>query len=337
MNHRNIFFLVFAMLALSACTVAQSAPGTDKARFEAAAAYSREHRGVGVMVMKGDTIVFEDFPTSAGKDLPWILASGTKSFSGVMCAAAIEDKLISGFDEKAADTITEWKGDARKSKITIRQLLSLTSGIEAGQIGIVPSYADAVTRPANYEPGTHFEYGPVPFQIFGEIMTRKLKARGETVDGYLKRRILEPIGLSVSFWRKNGGQPLLPQGATLTAREWIKLGKLLKDRGKWNGKQIVAAKLLDELVVGSKANPAYGLTFWLNAKGLGPGGGERANLAGTGAGDKLTGEPLDIFMAAGAGNQRLYVIRSHDLVVVRFGAFGDFDDREFVSRLLTGK
>lgn len=325
------------MLALSACTFAQSAPAGNKARYEAAAAYSREHRGVGMLVMKGDAIVFEDYATPAGKDLPWILASGTKSFSGVMCAAAIEDKLISGFDEKVADTITEWKGDPRKSKITIRQLLSLTSGIDAGQIGVVPSYAEAVTKPAGYDPGSHFEYGPVPFQIFGEVMTRKLKGRNETVDSYLKRRILDPIGLSVSMWRKNGGQPLLPQGAALTAREWIKFGKFLKDRGKWNGKQLIAAKLLDELIVGSKANPAYGLTFWLNAKGLGPGGSERANLAGTGAGDKLTGEPLDIFMAAGAGNQRLYVIRSHDMAVVRFGAFGDFDDREFVSRLLTGK
>ena len=36
-------------------------------------------------------------------------------------------------------------------------------------------------------------------------------------------------------------------------------------------------------------------------------------------------------MAAGAGNQRLYVIPSEDMVVVRFGAFGDYDDREFVN------
>lgn len=302
-----------------------------------AADYSREHRGVAVLVMKGDDIVFEDYPTIGGRDLPWILASGTKSFSGVMCAAAIEDKLISGFDEKVADTIIEWKSDPRKSKITIRQLLSLTSGIDAGAIAEVPSYADAIGRSAKFDPGTHFQYGPVPFQIFGELMTRKLKARNETVSDYLKRRILDPIGLNVAFWRKSNGQPLLPQGLTLTAREWVKFGKLLRDHGKWNGKQIVSAKLLDELIIGSKANPAYGLTFWLNAKGIGPGGDERANLAGTGAGDKLSGEPLDIFMAAGAGNQRLYIVPSHDLVVVRFGAFGEYDDREFVSRLILGK
>lgn len=304
---------------------------TEKQKYELAAAYSRSHNGVAVLVMKGDKVVFEDYADEAAEDVPWFLASGTKSFSGVICAAAIEDKLIKNFDEKVSDTITEWKADTRKSKITIRQLLSLTSGIEAGQIGLVPTYAEAVTRPAAYEPGTHFEYGPVPFQIFGELMTRKLKVKNETVMSYLKRRILDPIGLSVSFWRKKNDQILLPQGAALTAREWVKFGLLLKNNGKWNGKQIVDGKLLDELTVGTKANPAYGLTFWLNTKGVGPSGGERMNIGG----EVLNGaKPLDLFMAAGAGNQRLYVIKSQDLVVVRFGLFGGWDDREFITRLI---
>lgn len=306
---------------------------TDKQRYELAAEYSRSHNGVAVLVMKGDKIVFEDYADAVAEDIPWFLASGTKSFSGVMCAAAIEDKLIKNFDEKVSETITEWKTDPRKSKITIRQLLSLTSGIEAGQIGVVPTYAEAITRPASFEPGTHFEYGPVPFQIFGELMTRKLKPKNETVLTYLRRRILDPIGLTVAFWRKKNDQILLPQGAALTAREWAKFGLLLKNNGKWNGKQIIDGKLLDELTVGSKTNPAYGMTFWLNAKGTGPSGGERMNIGGEISGG---GKPLDLFMAAGAGNQRLYVIKSQDLVVVRFGMFGGWEDTEFI-RGLVGK
>ena len=306
---------------------------TDKQRYELAAEYSRSHNGVAVLVMKGDKIVFEDYADAVAEDIPWFLASGTKSFSGVMCAAAIEDKLIKNFDEKVSETITEWKTDPRKSKITIRQLLSLTSGIEAGQIGVVPTYAEAITRPASFEPGTHFEYGPVPFQIFGELMTRKLKPKNETVLAYLRRRILDPIGLTVAFWRKKNDQILLPQGAALTAREWAKFGLLLKNNGKWNDKQIIDGKLLDELTVGSKTNPAYGMTFWLNAKGTGPSGGERMNIGGEISGG---GKPLDLFMSAGAGNQRLYVIKSQDLVVVRFGMFGAWEDTEFI-RGLVGK
>lgn len=308
---------------------------TEQQRFQSAAEYSQENMGLSVLIMKGNKIVFEQYQNGHSSDRPWILASGTKSFSGVMCAAAIEDKLISGFDEKVSDTITEWKADKRRSQITIRQLLSLTSGIDAGTIGRVPSYAEAVTESSKYEPGDRFEYGPVPFQVFGELMTRKLKTRNESVYDYINRRILKPIGLNVAFWRKDGGQPLLPQGAVLTAREWVKFGQLLKDGGKWNGKQIIRKDLLDELRKGSKANPAYGITFWLNHDGTKANGVSTRNAVMTEiSANGVSKEALDLFMAAGAGNQRLYIIPSLDLVVVRQAAFGKWDDGEFIKRLI---
>ena len=330
--------LLLILVCFCGCATAQTKTNlTEKERFELAADYSRQARGVSVLVMKGDKIVFEDYQNGHTADEPSPLFSGTKSFSGVMLAAAIEDKLIKDFDEKVSDTITEWKSDDRKSKITIRQLLSLTSGIDAGQIGVVPAYSEAILKPASHDPGTFFQYGPVPYQIFGELMTRKLKPKNETVMGYLKRRILDPIGLNVPYWRMENGQPLLPQGASLTAREWVKFGLFLKSGGKWNGKQIVKKDLLNELIIGSKANPAYGVTFWLNNKGQGPAG--RATIGGNsdGIGRNGIAEGVsDLFMAAGALNQRLYVIRSLDLVVVRQGQMAKYDDAEFLKRLLLG-
>ncbi len=340
MNHLAKSAALSFVLYCAGCHVsAQTAqPQTDQQSYKSAAAYSTEHRGISVLVMKGDAVVFEDYENGFTADTPWMLASGTKSFSGVMLAAAIEDKMISGFDEKVSDTITEWKSDGQKSKITIRQLLSLTSGIDAGQIGRVPAYADAIKFSSKYDPGTHFEYGPAPFQIFGEMMTRKLKPKNESVMDYLKRRILNPIGLNVASWHIENGQPLLPQGANLTAREWVKFGLFLKNGGKWNGKQIVKKPLLDELVIGSKANPAYGISFWLNKKGgVGPTGqsvgGNFGNIGELGFAYGVS----DLYMAAGAANQRLYIIPSLDMVIVRQGRLATFDDREFLKLLLTGK
>lgn len=328
--------LLFVLFFSIGCAVsAQNSPvATEAARYRLAAEYSAENRGRAVLVMKGDRVVFEEYQNGHTAETPWFLASGTKSFAGVMLAAAIEDKLFSGFDEKVSATITEWKTDKKKADITLRQLLSLTSGINAGQIGRVPAYADAIGFEVEAEAGTRFEYGPAPFQIFGEVMRRKLLPRKETVSDYLKRRILDPLNLKVAFWRNGSdGNPLLPQGANLTAREWVKFGLLLKNGGKWNGKQIVAKKLLDELTVGSKANPAYGITFWLNKDGADPRGRPTAMRI-----EKTDGEEIkDLYMAAGAGNQRLYIIPSKDLVVVRFGNFGGYDDREFLGRLIFGK
>ena len=338
-NKFKYVVVVLAILSVGCRAFAQTAkPLPESDRFKLAADYASQNKGVSVLVMKGDTIVFEDYQNGHTATEPWPIFSGTKSFSGVMCAAAIEDKLISGFDEKVSDTITEWKSHPQKSKITIRHLLSLSSGLDAGQIGVVPTYAEAVAKPAKFDPATHFEYGPVPFQVFGEIMTRKLTLKNETVMTYLHRRILDPIGLQVGFWRMEKGQPLLPQGANLTAREWVKFGLFLKNGGKWNGKQIIAKKLLDELVISSKTNPAYGLSFWLNHEGKNPMGVSTRN--GGAGGEMIEGvadADKDLFMAAGAGNQRLYIIPSLDMVIVRQGAFGAWSDREFLSKLLLGK
>lgn len=327
----NILRTVFILLLASILAGAQSAKTPDEAaRTKSAAEYSAQNRGVAVLVMKGDKIVFEEYQNGATAERPHFLASGTKSFSGVMLAAAVDDGIVKGFDEKLVDTITEWKSDPKKSKITVRDLLSLTSGIDAGQIGAVPTYSEAIGFAALSQPGQQFEYGPVPFQVFGEFMTRKLKLRKETVSDYLKRRILDPLGIKVGFWRNSGGNPMLPQGANLTAREWVKFGLFMKNGGKWNGKQLIPKKLLDELVVGTKANPAYGVTFWLNREGKTPAGRQNGMRIESVKGDDVS----DLYMAAGAGNQRLYVIPSKDLVIVRFGNFGEWDDREFLVRLL---
>jgi hypothetical protein len=111
----------------------------------------------------------------------------------------------------------------------------------------------------------------------------------------------------------------------------------MKNGGKWNGKQLIRKDLLDELVKGSKVNPAYGVTWWLNHPGKNPIGreigGEEAKGPKVGFYDGVS----DLFMAAGAGNQRLYIIRSLDLVIVRQGRAGQWDDKDFLGRLLLGR
>ena len=126
--------------------------------------------------------------------------------------------------------MTEWKDDSRKSQVTIRQLLSLSSGIDGGVNGSPPMYRRAVAlAEATGEPGKQFSYGPIPFQCFGELVRRKLAARNESVEAYLKRRVFDPIGLKVGFWRKDReGNLSLPGGASLTAREWAKFGELVR-------------------------------------------------------------------------------------------------------------
>ncbi|MEZ5347192.1 MAG: serine hydrolase [Pyrinomonadaceae bacterium] len=362
MQFKPVKYLSFASLIVFCCfwfaasNTKTNGPklNTLKAdNFRLAADYSRSNRGLSMLVIQNGKVVFEEYHNGHSALKTQLLASGTKSFSGVMFAAAIEDGLIKNFDEKVSDTITEWKTDRRKSQITIRELLTLTSGIESGPNGRPPSYTEAITFESRYEPGTTFEYGPVPFQVFGELMKRKLAARSESVLDYLNRRIFEPIGLSAGNWTMQEGQPNLPSGAYLTTREWAKFGELLINEGRFNGRQVIKATLIRELTKGTKANPNYGLTFWLNkssdgSANIAESGNRRGQLLRRilnytpeteqislkGFGPELSN---DIFAAAGAGKQRLYVVPSKQLVIVRQGRQSKFDDGEFLRLLLLGR
>lgn len=242
--------------------------GSDGSPFDAAAKYLESKNGHAMLVYLDGRLVFERYLNGYEPTTPHQLASGTKSFSGAMAVAAVQDGFLD-LDEKVADTITEWKADERKSRITVRQLISLTSGIAGGDNGSVPSYAEAVKMAnAIAEPGTKFSYGPIPFQCFGELMRRKLEPRGESVEAYLARRILKPIGLEPEFWRKDAdGNIHLPSGAFLTPGEWARFGLFIQRGGQWSGEQILDLELLKECFRGSKTHPTYGLTFWLPGKG----------------------------------------------------------------------
>ncbi len=321
---------------------------TNAAHHKLAAEYNASTKGISLLVRVDGKEAFADYPNSGRKDRAHELASGTKSFCGVLMAAAIQDKLIASWDEKVSETITEWKDDKQKADVTLRQLLSLTSGMGGGQIGRVPTYADAAVTEFKFEPGKRFQYGPSPFQTFGEVLTRKLKTNNETTYDYLQRRILKPINLQVGSWRKGtDGQIHLPSGASLTATEWAKFGELIRGGGTWNGKEIVPQKLLDECFKPGTVNPSYGLTFWL---ATGAGNTREAMVPALARFRNPTGKDElrvpDLVFAAGAGNQRLWISRQLKLVVVRQAdgilvAMGGKDqtgwnDREFLARLLYG-
>jgi CubicO group peptidase (beta-lactamase class C family) len=297
-----------AFLAASAAAACLASPAFAQSdRYAAAAAYSAERRGVSLLVMQRGQILFEDYPNEGGAEHGWELASGTKSFTGIMAAAAVQDRLL-GLDELAADTLRDWRSDDLKRRITIRHLLSLTSGIDGGRIGRAPSYADAIAMPANAPPGERFSYGPAPFQIFGEIMRRK--TNGDPL-AYLTRRVLDPIGVRPTTWRRGADDnPLMPQGAQFTARDWARFGDFVLRGG--DGR--LDAQALRECFEPSRANPGYGLSWWLLREGLVPPGRRNAGMEMDAS---FTARYGGVSMAAGAGDQRLYLMPQLGLVVAR--------------------
>lgn len=308
--------------------------GLTASGLAAAARYSAQRRGVSLLVLHRGETVFEDYPNEGAPDRGWETASGTKSFSGVMAAAAVADGLLE-LDAPCSRWLAEWRDDARRP-ITVQQLLTLTSGLAPGGIGRAPPYAEALEAPLRFAPGERFQYGPLPFQAFGELMRRALRQAGRAEDplAYLRERVLGPIGVVPTAWRRGSdGWPLLPQGAALTARGWGRFGQWVLDGGAGVDRAALAA-----CFTATAANPGYGLTWWLLRPGLVQ-PGPRAGIDTTEFG-RLDEE--DIVMAAGAGHQRLYLLRRRGLVVVRqasgilgtmLGRGEPWDDAEFLRAL----
>ena len=334
--------LALGAAACSAPTASSEDPATDAPteRLAMAARYSAAHAGDALLVWTDGELVLERAQNGYNLDRPHMLASGTKSFVGVAALAAVADGLLT-LDERVAETISEWQDDPRRSSITIRQLLHLTSGLDPGGAGRAPTFDAALRTSALEVPGTTFRYGPTAFQVFGALLQRKLD--GEDPLRYIERRLLAPLGVQADRWIYVDGQdPQLAGGARLTARHWLRFGRLLLNDGRWNGTPVVPASELDALVRPTEASPGYGLTVWLNAAvdtssaffehappTLHPDGPQ---------GMIYNDGPSDLFMAAGLFNQRLYVIPSRDMVVVRFGrADPTWSDAEFLARLLDGR
>src|SRR5438874_2940043 len=332
---------IFALLLTSASGVAQIRP-SDCVR---AAKYSESKRGVSVLVMQNGRTIFEHYANGGSAGGRWPIFSGTKSFWGIAALAAVHDGLFR-LDDLVSDTITEWKSDPRKSRITIRQLLSQTDGVEGAsrlqRASIRDRNAMAIRLPTVAEPGAAFIYGPSHLQIFSELLRRKLK--GRSTIAYFEEHVSNRLGLHRLNYKKDSrGNPLPATGFELTAREWARLGELVLGNGNYHGRQIVPANLLREAFIGSQANPAYGLTFWLNQQA--PNGREvdmerildlpwqNAEWRGVCI---CKDAPADMVMGLGSHYERLFVMPSLKAIIVRQGSGENFSDAQFL-RLVLGR
>jgi CubicO group peptidase (beta-lactamase class C family) len=299
----------------------------ENAAYAQAAAYSAERGGLALVVIDGDRVALAIGQNEHAIDEAHPLHGASESFWGPVAVAAARDRLLD-LDDLVASTIQEWKGMRWKDEMRIRQLLQYTSGLESG---VWPLLRD---RPANqYEraltlemvaaPGQRFQVGPSHLAVFGEVLRRKLAPEGSDALQYLERRILDPIGLKIDHWdRDAAGNPELANGAQMAAGEWAKFGVLIRDGGSWHGAAVLEEEDVEACLQPGDVQPSFGLTFWLKTRASDSADSRRAAAQPPAVGEE---DPGTVVMAAGAGNQRLYVLRSLNLVVARFGD----DDRSW--------
>jgi CubicO group peptidase (beta-lactamase class C family) len=267
----------------------------------------------------------------------------------LLMGIAIAEGKIASADEPASTYITEWKGDDR-SKITIRNLLQMNAGLD---LRFDASYSkwffsrDAraywgshtkdviVTYPTTTEPGKEFNYNYIIPELLGIILER---ATGKRYADYLTEKLWQPLGNKTAYlWlNRAGGESHQDAGLFSTPTDWLNIGELLLNNGNFAGRELVPAAWIAEMRKPSATNPNYGFMY------LGsPYAAERRMAT-----DKRvtytvkSSEPFladDVSYVDGYGGQRVYVVPSKQLVVVRIGEVERaYDNAKLVNTLLRG-
>ena len=326
---------LFGLIFLLSLTVTATAFATiDPSQLKAAVEYSTRHRGVSFLAIQDGRTLLEQ-----NAKVPHKIYSGTKAFWNLAALAAAQDGLID-LDERVADTITGWRNDPRKSQVTIRQLLNFDAGLEPlfslQQTQSGDRNAAAIRARIVAEPGSAFIYGPAALQVFQQVLKEKL--RDQTPTHFLERRVLHRLGLGPQrYLPDHAGNPVLATGWILTARQWAKVGRVMLDEGA----PLISRKSVEQCWRGTEANRAFSLGWWNNRAA--PNGREidvEQMLIPKWANQDwryaclCRDAPADLVACIGSEGQRLYVIPSLKLIVVRQADGGSFSDAHLLQLLL---
>lgn len=210
-----------------------------------------------ILLIKNDELIIEEYLANEPHDL----RSATKSIRSILMGIAIDKRFIENINDpisKYLKSPTPNKNlDKRKNKITIKHLLTMSSGLDCndfdkeskGQEDKIYRKKDwlqyAVDLPMVNEPNTTSNYCSIGTVIAAEIVSQ---ASGMTIDKFAEQYLFTPLGITNKRWGHTSNKKVVPSAKRLymTSRDMAKIGQLILNNGKWKGKQIISEKWVKE-------------------------------------------------------------------------------------------
>jgi len=253
---------------------------------------------------------------------PANLWSGTKTIVSLLVGRAITLGRLH-LDDPIGRFLPEY--DATHGAITVRQLLTQTSGLRFAWLNDAnPALADTVayvgTLPFDHVPGTYFEYAQAPVTVLAEVVTR---AVGMDVQTFAREQLFGPLAIADADWywaRDRSGHTIGYAQLSMRPLDLAKIGSMLLHHGQWGETALIDPDYLREATSSSATNPGYGFLIWTN-QGMWH---YSASILVRHRVDRrwIASAPADMFALSGLGDQYVFVVPSLDLVVVRTGFFG---------------
>ena len=276
------------------------------------------------IILVNGRIVIEEYFNGHSATTPWYWASAGKTLTATLTGIAEQEGYLN-INGRVSDYLgTGWTSAplAKENLITVRHLLTMTSGLD-------DSLGDDVT-PANLQykadAGTRWAY----HNVYVKLQDVVAEATGQTWDNYFNTKIKNPLGMT-GAWVQNGDLNVYWS----TARSMARFGLLALNNGKWKDDQIVNQNYFGAATNTSQdINKAYGYLWWIN----GQANYHLPQSQVTFQGSLIPSGPGDMYMGLGKNDQKVYIIPSRKMVIVRMGdsangenfGLSDFDEQLWV-------
>lgn len=268
---------------------------------------------VAFLVIKDDVLLYEGYFNGYDHNSTVTSFSVAKSFVSALVGIAISDGYIGSVEDPITKYIPELLGnDSRYKNITLRHLLTMSSGIRYNEQGMPWSddaaiyYAPdlravAISSPVERRAGQEFHYNNFHPLLLGLVLER---TTGRHVAQYLEEKIWKPLGMeapgSWSLDSEQSGFEKMESGINGRAIDFAKFGRLFLNEGSWNGTQLIPAEWVNESTRRDTITdpaPQYQYFWWVNAQVT----------------DKHH------YFAVGKHGQYIYILPEQNMIFVRFG------------------
>lgn len=268
-----------------------------------------------LLVVKNGDIIAETYAQGAGPDTPLLGWSMAKSLMSVMLGNLAYRGLLDADEMPGFDS---WADDER-ADIRIRDLLTMTDGLDfseqynPGDDATAMLFTEAsasgyaIGRPALHPPGTHYNYSSGSANILSRVyFNRTGGTLADSLADY-RRHIAGPMSFQHAVFEPDARGVLVGSSYFYAStRDWARLGQMMLQGGVLNGERVVSEDWVAQSTRPNNSDnqKAYGYQWWLNT----------GNAA-----LRWPDLPADAYAARGNREQRLMVIPSQNLVIVRLG------------------
>ena len=173
--------------------------GMDAAGIEDALNYAAERSSTGLVILRGGRIVAEKYWQDWTPQTAQPIFSSSKSVAATLIGMAIEEGKLKGVNQSLADFIPSWKGSPKEA-ITLRHVMTMTSGIKVGGAAVsasVDAFEATAAFPLEHKPGEHWAYNTPVYRMLLRVIEM---AYGESINQFTQRKLAAPIGISHSSW-----------------------------------------------------------------------------------------------------------------------------------------